>query len=30
MGDLAQLVLKRLGYGLLTLFVVSILIFFAV
>jgi len=30
MGDLSQLVLKRLGYGLLTLLVVSILIFFAV
>ncbi|SMH43606.1 ABC transporter permease [Maritimibacter sp. HL-12] len=30
MGDLLQLVLKRLGYGLLTLLVVSILIFFAV
>jgi len=30
MGDLLQLVFKRLGYGLLTLLVVSILIFFAV
>jgi peptide/nickel transport system permease protein len=30
MGDLTQLVLKRLGLGLLTLLVVSILIFFAV
>ena len=30
MGDLTRLVLKRLGYGLLTLLVVSILIFFAV
>ncbi|GGD21055.1 ABC transporter permease [Sinisalibacter lacisalsi] len=30
MGDLLRLVLKRLGYGLLTLLVVSILIFFAV
>jgi peptide/nickel transport system permease protein len=30
MGDLLTLVLKRLGYGLLTLLVVSILIFFAV
>ena len=30
MGDLAGLVAKRLGLGLLTLFVVSILIFFAV
>lgn len=30
MGDLGRLVFKRLGLGLLTLFVVSILIFFAV
>jgi len=30
MGDLLRLVLKRLGFGLLTLLVVSILIFFAV
>ncbi len=30
MGDLVRLVLKRLGLGLLTLFVVSVLIFFAV
>ncbi len=30
MGDLTQLVLKRLGFGLLTLLVVSVLIFFAV
>jgi peptide/nickel transport system permease protein len=30
MGDILRLVLKRLGLGLLTLFVVSILIFFAV
>lgn len=30
MGDILQLVLKRLGLGLITLFVVSILIFFAV
>jgi peptide/nickel transport system permease protein len=30
MGDLSKLVLRRLGLGLLTLFVVSILIFFAV
>ncbi|MCX2725613.1 ABC transporter permease [Roseibium salinum] len=30
MGDILQLVLKRLGLGVITLFVVSILIFFAV
>ena len=30
MGDIVSLVAKRLGLGLLTLFVVSILIFFAV
>lgn len=30
MGDLAKLVLKRLGLGLVTLFVISIIIFFAV
>lgn len=30
MGDVLKLILKRLGYGLLTLLVVSVLIFFAV
>ncbi|RYH11140.1 ABC transporter permease [Tropicimonas sp. IMCC6043] len=30
MGDLSRLVLKRLGFGLLTILVVSVLIFFAV
>jgi peptide/nickel transport system permease protein len=30
MGDILQLILKRLGFGLLTLLVISIIIFFMV